>query len=111
MDSFLYVKWCEAGDEPPGWYRARVDRYFLAGRCKIVYDDEHDYVVSEIVHLNHVGWRPCSRRARKFVPLRRNPVTMKTKWKPTLKFVDSTEHSVKGYADDVTLISNKARQS
>jgi len=27
-------------------------------------------------------------------------------WKPSPKLVDSTEHSVKGYADNVTVVSN-----
>ena len=24
LDSSIYVKWVEQGDEPPGWYQARV---------------------------------------------------------------------------------------
>ena len=34
------------------------------------------------------------------------PATIKTNWKASPKLITSTEHSVKGYADDVTLISN-----
>ena len=34
------------------------------------------------------------------------PVFTKVSWKPSLKFADSMEHSLKGYADDVTLISD-----
>ena len=24
VDSYVYVKWSESGDEPPGWYRAQI---------------------------------------------------------------------------------------
>jgi len=27
LDSSIYVKWVEEGDEPPGWYHARVSEY------------------------------------------------------------------------------------
>ena len=67
-------------------------------------DDDCD--VTEIVDLNSIEWKPCSKRARKFVPLNAKPATIKASWKPSPKFIDSTEHSVKGYADDMTLISN-----
>ena len=35
------------------------------------------------------------------------PATIKVNWKSSPKLITSTEHSVKGYADDVTLISNE----
>jgi len=34
------------------------------------------------------------------------PVFTKVNWKPSLKFADSMDNSLKGYADDVTLISD-----
>ena len=105
VDSYVYVKWTEAGEEPPGWYKARVDQYFLDRSCKIIYDDSDDCVVSEVVALHEVEWKPCSKRARNFVSLDGKPVFTKANWKPSVKFVDSMEHSLKGYADDVTLIS------
>ena len=36
----------------------------------------------------------------------RDPVSTKSNRKPSLKFVNSMEHSLKGYADDVTLLSS-----
>ena len=72
---------------------------------KIVYDDCDDHVVSEVIDLHTVEWKPCSKRARKFVSFDGKPAFTKVNWKPSIKFVDSMEHSLKGYADDVTLIS------
>ena len=105
VQTFIYVKWTESGDELPGWYKAQVEQYYLDGSCKIVYCNDNDCEVSEVVNFNSVDWKPCSKRARKFVPLSGNPSTTKANWKPCPKLVDSTEHSVKGYADDVTVIS------
>ena len=98
------MKWLETGDEALGWYRARIDRYFQDRSCRIVYDDSEGLEVSEVVTLHEVEWKPCSKRARKFVPLDGKPVFTKANWKPSLKFADSMDHSLKGYADDVTLI-------
>jgi len=92
-----------------GWrraFRAHVDKYFRDKSGRIVYDDSSSYEVSEVVDLHKVEWKPCSKRARKFVPLDGKPVFTKVSWKPSLKFADSMEDSLKGYADDVTLISD-----
>ncbi|XP_065884075.1 uncharacterized protein [Dysidea avara] len=105
VDSYVYVKWTEAGEEPPGWYKARVGQYFLDRSCKIVYDDSDDQVVSEVVALHTIEWKPCAKRARNFVSLDGKPAFTKANGKPSVKFADSMEHSLKGYADDVTLIS------
>jgi len=51
-------------------------------------------------------WLPCSHRARRFVPLHLCPVSTKSKQKPCLKYYKSSEHSIKAYADDATLISD-----
>ena len=40
------------------------------------------------------------------MPIDRDPVSTKSNWKPSLKFVNSMEHSLKGYADDITLLSS-----
>ena len=63
-------------------------------------------LISDVVFLHEIEWKPCSKRARKLVPIDRNPVSTKPNWKPSLKFVNSMEHSLKGYADDVTLLSS-----
>ena len=39
------------------------------------------------------------------MPLDGHPVFTKSNWKPSIKFANSREHSLKGYADDVTLLS------
>jgi len=74
--------------------------------CKIIYDDNNEKVVYEVVNLKKAEWKPCSKRARKFGLLNGNPSVSKTTWKHSTKFANSAEHSLKGYVDDVTLISN-----
>ena len=106
VDTYLYTECTKDGDELPGWYKARVEEYYADGSCKIVYREEDEHVVSEVIDLNTVNWKPCCKKARKFVPLQAEPVVSKVRWKPSRKVVNSAEHSVKGYADDVTLISS-----
>ena len=57
----IYVKWTEVGDELPGWYKARVDQYYVNGSCRIVYCNDNDCEVSEVVNLTTVEWEPCSK--------------------------------------------------
>ena len=104
--STIYVKWLEEGDEPPGWYRATVSNYFQDGSCLLIYDETSDSTVSEVINLNLVDWLPCYKNAKRFVPLGCTPRSSKGKWKSCLKYYSSSEHSVKAYADDATLISN-----
>jgi len=104
VDSFVYVKWTDPNGEPPGWYKAQ---YYPEGTCKIIciYDDNDEDVVYEMIDLREVDWKPCSRRAKKFMSLQNNPSVSKTTWKH-VKFANSAGHSLKGYANDVTLISD-----
>ena len=81
VDSFVYVKWTDSNGEPPGWYKVQIDQYFLEGTCKIIYDDKDDHVIYEIVDLKKVEWRPCSKRAKKFVSLQDRPAINKANWK------------------------------
>ena len=37
IDSTIYVKWLEQGNESPSWYRAIVFEYFQDGTCRLVY--------------------------------------------------------------------------
>ncbi|XP_065896220.1 uncharacterized protein [Dysidea avara] len=105
VGSFVYIKWSESGDEEPGWYKAHIDKYLFNGFCKLVYKEDIDTMVFEEVDLHQVDWKPCGKRAKRFVPLTDKPATVKSSWKSSPKFVDSIAHSVKGYADDATLIS------
>jgi len=107
INSSIYVKWLEEDDdEPPGWYQARVSEYLQDGFCTITYDETAKATVFETVDLRTVEWLPCSRRARRFVPLHLCLVSTKSKQKPCLKYYKSSEHSIKAYADDATLISD-----
>ena len=62
--------------------------------------------MSEVANLNTVEWKLCSKRARTFVPLHGNPATRKVNWKSSPKLVESTEHSVKGHENDITIPFN-----
>ena len=86
LDSTIYVKWVEEGDEPLGWHRARVSEYFQDGSCKVIYDDSLEIIVSVTISLHTVEWLPCSRRAKRFVPINATPVTTKPKRNPSPKF-------------------------
>ena len=48
VDSTVYVKWVEQGDESPSWYQAIISEYFLDGFCQLVYDDTSNAIVSEM---------------------------------------------------------------
>ena len=103
IETTVYMKWTEEDVELPGWYKAKVVWYYMDESCKIVYCNDDDCEVSEVVNLTTIEWKPCSKRARKFVPLHGNPAIVKVNWKPSPKLVDSTAHS---YANDVTVISD-----
>ena len=47
---------------------------FLEKSCKIVYDDQlqDKFLISVVVSLCEIEWKPCSKRARKFVPIDRD---------------------------------------
>ena len=62
INTFLYVQWTEDGDELPGWYKSQVLEYFSDGSCKIIYCGDDDCDVTEIVDLNSIEWKPCSKR-------------------------------------------------
>jgi len=49
-----------------------------------------------------VEWMPCAKRAKCYVPMDCIPKTLLRKWKPSAKYYSSSEHSVKGYADNAT---------
>ena len=51
INSFVCVKWLEAGEEPSSWYRAHINQHFHDKSCRIVYDDCSSCEVSEVVAL------------------------------------------------------------
>ena len=83
------IKWSEDNGEFPGWYQAFVEEYYTDGSCKIVYSEDDGQVVYETVDFNKAQWLPCSKGARKFVPLQTEPVVSKLKRKPSLKVVST----------------------
>ena len=103
LDSSIYVKWEELslldGIELES---QNISKMALVKLCMMI-PQRPLFLRSSIYRL------PCSRRARRFVPLDSTPVTLKSKWKSSPKYYHSSEYSVKAYADDATLISNCLR--
>jgi len=68
INSYIYIKWLETGDELPGWYRARVIEYFSDSSCIVLYSDSIESMVTEVVHHSEVQWVPCYQRSASFAP-------------------------------------------
>ena len=105
INAYIYIKWLEPNEEQPGWYRAKVIEYFSDGSCTVLYCDTLESTVTETVRLSDVEWVPCYQRSAPFVPISSQPKPVKPRWKKGPFYVNSKEHSMKGYADDATLIS------
>ena len=85
---------------------AQVNQYYADGSCKIIHCVDNNSAAFEVVNLNTVEWKPCSKRAWQFVAFQNVPATTKVNWKTSPNLVDSIKLSVKGYADDIAIISN-----
>ena len=91
-------------NETTGWYRCQVADYSSKGVAQLLYPDGG----SEMVDLSSINWyfvRKCYRNysSLDFQPLHFIPSSQKRNRAP--KFGKSTEHKVKVYADDPTVIN------
>jgi len=75
--------------------------YFIDGSCTVLYSDTIESTVTEVVRLSEVEWVLRYQRSASSS----RPNSVKPRWRKGPFYVDSKEHSVKGYADDATLIS------
>ena len=103
ISSAIYVEWNESSsDEPPGWYYAVVREYLPDGLAKIEYPDQ----ATEVLNLHST----YKERPKDLLPLSKAPPKFPLKKvreeasKPKLCL--SSPHSVKGFADDLTVISS-----
>ena len=88
ISSAIYVEWNEcSSDEPPGWYYAVVREYLPDGLVKIEYSDH----ATEVLNLHSVRWELPLKKVHKEAS--------------KSKLCLSSPHLVKGFADDLTVIS------
>ena len=114
VDSHIYVEWCEKdSDEPEGWYHYWVEQYQSDGSAALCYKDG----ASEILNLHSINWSFARKSGRCFLPSGtappHHPLKKVREAAQCPKLVKSELHSVKAYADDVTLFSTskKAHQA
>jgi len=114
VGAHLYVDWSQLNpSEPPGWYLCTVSGYVDEGLAEITYRNR----ALETLDLRAVRWAFTQKNKKSFRPAGSSlPVypLKKIRYQATLpRYVDSSEHKVKEFADDVAFISTngKAHQS
>ena len=106
VNSAIYVHWNENSDEPIGWYHATVKSHHPDGTTSIEYANSN----TERVNLHSVKWEPTRKGQKPYLPNNRNPPKFLLKKireeisKP--KFLHSSEHSAKAFADDLSVFSS-----
>ena len=107
QNSAIYIERNEeTSDEPPGWYYATVKEYFANGQALVEYTDSS----TELIDLQSIQWMFTRKGQKPFLPMDKYPPKFPLKRireesnKP--KTYLSTPRSVKGYADDLTVISS-----
>ena len=97
-DSFIYAFWSEEGSsEKPGWYLAKVLSIAVDGVARLRYRSGGLF---ETVQFSSIKWAPAKGNGKWFLP----PGSLI----PSLPIVEasySKEHKVKGFADDLTILS------
>ena len=102
--STIYTLWNEpSSDEPPGWYRCAISGYMADGTALLSYPDGK----CESVQLSETTWTFARKSAKKYRLQNTPPPNfVPVSHKSTTKYRDSTEHKVKGFADDLTIINS-----
>ena len=103
----IYVEWNEdPSDEPSGWYYAVVKEYLPNGQARIEYTDH----ASETLDLHSVRWEHTRKGTKAFLPLStmvpKFPLKRIREEAKNIKICSSAPHTVKGFADDITVISS-----
>ena len=98
LNSYVYVLWDEKNsDEATGWYLAKVQSVDDHGECTLQYRRGK---LIEMANLKNIKWKLAKGNGKWYLPCSSDPPLTVTA--PT---VYSTPHKVKGYADDLTVIS------
>ena len=103
-NSHIYALWEENNSkETLGWYLARVLTVDNLGRAKLLYKKGGH---TEEVCLLQIKWTPAKGNGKWFLPRHCDPPSTIHKVQPVHPLVHSKPHKVKGYADDLTIISS-----
>ena len=102
----IYVEWNEAySDEPSGLYYAEVKEYLPNGQARIEYADH----ASKTIDLHSIGWEHTGKGRKTFLPFSTKPPKFPLKRireeAKSIKTCSSIPHTVKGFVDDITVIS------
>ena len=106
-DAYVYILWDEeSSDEPQGWYLCQILEYYCNGLTKVKYLDSS---ATEILNLKSTSWHFTRKSAKKFLPPEATPPEFPLKKirerAQQTKTAASSRHKVKGFADDLTVIS------
>ena len=98
--SYIYALWDERGsDEDRGWYLAKVMSVQELGDVTLKYRKGG---LTEDVNLLKIKWIPAKGNGKWFLPRSCDPPS----YTSTPTIAHSKPHKVKGYADDLTIISS-----
>ena len=102
VGTYIYALWEEQeSSEQGGWYLAKILSVTCDGSALMKY--RRDYATEE-VNLNEIRWTPASGRGKWFLPLSCNPQDHNSNHSVQQRF--SSPHKVKGFADDLTVLSS-----
>ncbi len=106
LNSAIYVFWDEISDEPRSWYYALVKEHLSDGTSIIEYSNN----ATETINLHSVKWKLTTKAQKPYLPQNLKPPSFPLKkvrdktLKP--KFVASSDHSAKAFADDLSVFSS-----
>ena len=99
MPSHFYALWEEENStEPPGWYLAKVLSVDDQGQARLQYKKGGH---TEDINLSGIRWVPAKGNGKWFLPHSCDFPSLKP---PPMVY--SKPHKVKGYADDLTIVSS-----
>jgi hypothetical protein len=106
-EAYVYVLWDrESSEEAKGWYLCQVLQCCLNGSAQILYLNTH---ATEVLDLRYTPWHFAKKSAKKFPPPDAEPPESRLKkvreQAALPKSAASSSHKVKGFADDLTVIS------
>ena len=105
----IYVLWSDSStDSPAGWYRGNVTAYQCDGLCSLHYDNGD---IEPSVDLHSVEWCFALRYRKNYQvdkPVNTMPSASVRAAAAEAKSCFTKVHKAKGFADDLTVISNRA---
>ena len=110
INSSIYVYWNECpSDEPVGWYYAVVKEHLPDGTTCIEYANK----ATETVNLYSVQWEPTRKGQKPYLSTNSKPPQFPLKKIRSeiskSKYFNSTQHSAKAFADDLSVFSSSIK--